>query len=554
MFSTALPSIPARRHMLAWAVCGFIAGIWYGINSPVIPGLSFSFLAWYTLLFAGAALLSLLLGRRLSRNSLTMQELLWIVLVLLSFGLGVLRVVYCDRIQDRSLKALEGETVTLTGVAMETPSPSSTGKTQGFPLKVYFTQGTDGSAEISGKIMVYASPQHCGWISRGDTVTLTAKLSPPSGEIYEGSFSIRNFLYRQGLSFSVFTKDLKPAGSAIQPRDPVYLLQGLGMEFQKSVLASVDRSFGDSSEESALLKGILLGYRDNFTEEQYGRFADSGFIHITAVSGMHVMFLIGFLTFLLRRLRAPKWLCNLFLFPALLLFTAAAAFTPSICRAALMLALIELAYQFQREPDSLNAIAVSALVLLMVNPYNLTSYSFLLSFSATLGIIVFSLPVCQTIQVVSKRHSPNPGAETAGGRILKKSADAILSSFSVSIASNLGIGFFMARFFNRITWGSAIGNIPVLFLAAFAFVGGFLNWLLSLFAPGLAAAAAQYPLRLCLWLMNRLADFFSLPFFRFAVPTPPRSALLFYLLVCAFLCRCLMSFAKPTHDSQKDAS
>ncbi|MBE5039371.1 ComEC/Rec2 family competence protein [Ructibacterium gallinarum] len=522
--------IPLRRYTALWMILGFILGIWAGLNSQEVFGIKVHGLTVYTVIFTAGVSLLLLLVCLLSHTIFVGKDYFAIVLIMLSITAGMIRVDAFDNIESRQLKELAGTTCTLTGVITKDPEASNSGKSVGFPVLVYYAETASGISLLNGKIMVYIKPNNVSF-RRGDTVSFEAALQEPEGKIYDNSFSVREYLYRQNISFSVFSNKIQYSQTTIHPRNPLYYLEGMGLAFQKSVLHSIEQSFGENSPESALLKGILLGYREDFTETQYNQFADSGFIHITAVSGMHVMFLAGFLTLVFRRLRLPHWLLDLTLLPALILFASAAAFTPSICRAALMLALMRLAYWFQREPNSLHSLAAAALILLLINPYTLTSYSFLLSFSAVLGIITFASPLQKLLSI--------PPVQKPRTMLAVKFINTLTASAAVSTASSIGIGFFTAKFFGRVSWGSIIGNIPILFLASFAFIGGFLNWLIYLILPSAAAFLAQGPLRLVLWIMNQLAAFFSLPLFRFPIPRPALSILPFYIATAWLLSQCL---------------
>jgi len=122
---------------------------------------------------------------------------------------------------------------------------------------------------------------------------------------------------------------------------------------------------------------------------------------------------------------------------------------------------------------------------------------------------------------------------------LPKSASFLLrevkSSTALSLASTLGIGYFSASFFQRFVWGSILGNILLVPLASVSFVGGLFLWGLGSLSQSLGALFAQGVLWIPLWLMNHLAEFFSLPFFRIYLPTPPNGFLPVYLFLCGIL-------------------
>ena len=142
-------------------------------------------------------------------------------------------------------------------------------------------------------------------------------------------------------------------------------------------------------DEKGLLIGILTGDRSEISNEGYA----SGFMHIAAVSGMHISYLLLFITAILSMFHLPKRLAAIITIPCLVIFAAAAQFTPSVCRAVFMMSVFLLSGILRRSSDSLTAIGMAALTLIISNPYYLDNASFLLSFGATVGILVFYGPL-----------------------------------------------------------------------------------------------------------------------------------------------------------------
>ena len=62
------------------------------------------------------------------------------------------------------------------------------------------------------------------------------------------------------------------------------MIRGKVSEYADYILAG--------SEESGLLKGILIGDKNDFSENLYSDMSKSGFMHIAAVSGLHVSFFV----------------------------------------------------------------------------------------------------------------------------------------------------------------------------------------------------------------------------------------------------------------------
>ncbi len=514
-----LPQILPGRHYLAYLTGGFLAGNFYAIYAE---NLTFVPLFGYLIYSAGFLLLILLPLFLLSyfvKGAKRDMILCW--LICLFFILGIGRVYLFDLFKDRSLKATAGEEHSYTATLLETPVESSSGASLGASVLVACIE--DGTP-VSGKVLVYAKPDLWQSADRGDTVVFTTILKDSPRASFSGGFDYRLHLYRQGISYSVYTETLTRSDAVYPVHSLSYRLETLGRSIQNSAFFAIDQIFGKYPQEAALLKGILLGNRDSFTDAQNEDFTLSGFVHITSASGMHIMFLFGFFNFMLRRFRIPKWLIHLTAIPLLLVFGATVAFTPSICRAMMMLILVLLANHLQMEPDGLTSLSFAALVLAILNPYIITGYSFILSFGATLGIVVFYAPINRSLTRWNL-----PSVQPLRSLIAKT-----LASASLSLASTLGLGYFMARFFNRLSWGGILGNIPLVPLGSMSFVGGIFLWgCYYLYAP-LAIWLAEF-IRIPLWLMNRLAEFFSKKIFWLYVPTPPPSAFVLYLLFCGVI-------------------
>ena len=176
-------------------------------------------------------------------------------------------------------------------------------------------------------------------------------------------------------------------------------------------------------DEKGLLIGILTGDRSEISKEGYARLSKSGFMHIAAVSGMHISYLLLFITAILSMFHLPKRLAAIITIPCLVIFAAAAQFTPSVCRAVFMMSVFLLSGILRRSSDSLTAIGMAALTLIISNPYYLDNASFLLSFGATVGILVFYGPLRKVIPIVERKKTktrPRIGADWQNGYFINQ--------------------------------------------------------------------------------------------------------------------------------------
>jgi competence protein ComEC len=140
-------------------------------------------------------------------------------------------------------------------------------------------------------------------------------------------------------------------------------------------------------DEAALLAGITLGERANFDKEFTRQMKQSGTTHLVALSGYNIsiiamMILSG--AGLLLKGGAKFWAA----FAVIVLFVIMAGAEASAVRAAIMGSIVLLAQYIGRAHSMRNAIAVSAVAMVLWSPNVLRfDLGFQLSFMALIGIV-----------------------------------------------------------------------------------------------------------------------------------------------------------------------
>lgn len=144
-------------------------------------------------------------------------------------------------------------------------------------------------------------------------------------------------------------------------------------------------------DERAVAGAILLGYRDDMSNDIVQAYASSGALHVMSVSGLHVGIIFIALQFLLAwmdkypKLRIPK---AVILIMGMMLYAILTGLAPSVMRAVVMFSFFVVAKAIKRDANMFNILAVSCLCLLLYNPYLITEVGFKLSYLAVLGIVV----------------------------------------------------------------------------------------------------------------------------------------------------------------------
>jgi len=232
-------------------------------------------------------------------------------------------------------------------------------------------------------------------------------------------------------------------------------------------------------DESGLLVALLTGDCTRYSRDFNTALMNSGTSHITAVSGQHISILVAFWVVLWGR---KKGLYTVL--PLIVLFAAVTGFSPSVMRAAIMCGITILAFVLRREHDTLTALFVSLLLLLMVNPFSIVSASLVLSFSSTFGIILFS-PM-----LVAGIRKRTPKGKGIGAAILNY-------CYTTTAASIAALAFTLPLcmlYFTRVSLISAPTTFLVLWAASFAMVAGLVVLGISFLWHGAAVLLAKWVL------------------------------------------------------------
>lgn len=154
---------------------------------------------------------------------------------------------------------------------------------------------------------------------------------------------------------------------------------------------------GIPDEERATLQALTLGYREDLSRDARRSFQAAGAMHVLAVSGLHTGMLYAALMWLLtlggrfRPLYEQRlWTAMLHLSVLLLLvgYAALTGFSPSVCRAVVMLSVVSVGYVLRRAALNINTLAVAAFLILLAQPGEVYALGFQLSFLAVAALML----------------------------------------------------------------------------------------------------------------------------------------------------------------------
>lgn len=154
--------------------------------------------------------------------------------------------------------------------------------------------------------------------------------------------------------------------------------------------------------------GMLFGDSYEVDSEILDTFRTTGIAHILAVSGLHVSVIVMAISFILKKLKTPKWLQIILLGCLLGFYCYLCDFSVSVLRASLLAVFLFSVRFTGRSYDRLTALSFVAILILLVNPLELYNVSYVLSFSAVLSIILLMLPLFRFFNKFMYKWLANP--------------------------------------------------------------------------------------------------------------------------------------------------
>lgn len=140
-------------------------------------------------------------------------------------------------------------------------------------------------------------------------------------------------------------------------------------------------------KNSDFINSILLGQRENLSQEQKDIFQRSGISHIIAISGLHTGILCAIISFLIGGIN--KFYKLLILFIIINIYMLMVGASPSIVRSIYFITILYLSIFLDKKVDGISTLSIVGIFLVINNPYIIYNTSFQLSFLATLSIIYF---------------------------------------------------------------------------------------------------------------------------------------------------------------------
>ena len=304
-------------------------------------------------------------------------------------------------------------------------------------------------------------------IEAGSAVTGLVRLMPPSGPVRPDSYDFSFESYFDGIGASGFFLRGPQLASASGPAPPSALFHASVERARNTIATRIRDRIGGAEGEIAA--ALVVGVRAGIPEDVNEALRRAGIYHIISISGLHMALVAGTIMGLLRagfalfpdfssRRPVKKLAAALAIFGlAAYLFISGAEVAAQ--RSFIMLAVMLTAVLFDRAALTLRNLAISAVVVILISPHEVTGPSFQMSFAAT-AALVGAYAAWSDYRL--RRPSQAPANRTLSGRIFRKGLLAAAGLAVTSIVAGGATAIYAAWHFQQMPSLGLLTNLTAM--------------------------------------------------------------------------------------------
>ncbi|MCR5774684.1 MAG: DNA internalization-related competence protein ComEC/Rec2 [Lachnospiraceae bacterium] len=337
----------------------------------------------------------------------------------------------------------------------------------------------------------------------GTRVRINGKLFIFPGARNPGNFDQASYQKARGIDFEIYGATV----SGVQGGRENPVEEGMCL-LREELAACIDRLYG--TDDSGIIKAMLLGDRSGLTEEIRSGYRRSGMSHILCISALHITLLGMGVLKLISRTGLNKTASYLITFFLILLYGSFTGAGVSTLRAVITFGLMIMADIVGRTPDLLSSMSVAGTVMLLFRPVYVTDAGFILSYTAVCGIGILVPAI--------KKILPAKGG------------------FFESLRASMSITIFMfpvtLYFFFRVPLYSTVINLAAIPLLGVLLVSSLISVVIGFYFP-FPGSFAAIPAKLVLRIYAGLTEFNDgLPFSLITLGRPEMwQCVIYYILI-----------------------
>ncbi|WP_041286452.1 DNA internalization-related competence protein ComEC/Rec2 [Desulfomonile tiedjei] len=259
---------------------------------------------------------------------------------------------------------------------------------------------------------------------------------------------------------------LSPSAAVFKTRD--YVAQFLDLHSGKILSACLPNYFSSATQAKVhgFVKGILLGDQGEIDYSVQQSFSSSGLVHVLSASGLHVGIVVA-ISFLFVKIcfhlwpEALLWMPYrvagaIFSIPAVIFYCSLIGARVPAVRSGIMALVVAAGILMSKRWNSLNTLAVAALIILLGNPLALFTPGFQLSFLAVGGIILI---VPEFTRNLTAMQGPFDSERSWSARAIRRVCWYFVLIMVTSLAATLAITPILLQLFHSFPVWTLAANL-----------------------------------------------------------------------------------------------
>ena len=220
----------------------------------------------------------------------------------------------------------------------------------------------------------------------GNRLIVWCQIGQPSNLGYPGAFDYAGYLRHHGFSGTGYVSKWE-----YMPHQEPSSFSELTQVWREELAGKLREHL--SGQPLDILLAMSLGDKRSLDAETRNAFSDTGTAHILALSGLHLAILFSILNVLLLPFAHHSWtriVGTMLIIAFLWLYALIVGMPVSLCRAAIMLTIVQCSILARRTPFTLNNLSIAAIIILIWWPQMLFDIGFQLSFASVASIAIMS--------------------------------------------------------------------------------------------------------------------------------------------------------------------
>lgn len=241
-----------------------------------------------------------------------------------------------------------------------------------------------------------------------------------------------------------------------------FSFDGVNYKLSNILVRNVGGDAGDLSSS------LLLGNKHLLASTVKRDFRRAGASHILALSGMHMSIIMGAAMFIMKRITQKSWLIAIILSAFALTYLAVTGFSVSATRSVIMLLIVYLSMLISALPDPLTSLSIAGFIIVLFSPGTVLDAAFWMSFSATLGILVFVPPINEYFNQKASKY------DNGFKKIIHKVLYSLIVAFATGVAALIPLIAVMCIFIKELSVFSVISSLVLSIPTAIIIIGALL--------------------------------------------------------------------------------